>query len=509
MHIDPSKSQTVAKAFADDSEEEERMVMAMDRTEALRGEETFYFFRASEDENMELSFRTEGLDVCGLALLQDDIKRQRACTSGFLALVAAQKGLPAPLVYWIHNQTLQEKSQELCESYVAIIDALVTGEHEVPDLAFSLSETHSGQTFRDMEGSSQFDDGAALPDNLQNALLVMAALAPRTSPFDQARALAELILLNNDENARSDIDTRLNIERAMHAILESNTEESLQTVFRETTRQIIHVTSISKHLLSRAIVSLPATTLRLHCLRRRLALHIVLDAPLDEDIDVTSPSTGVRLLLRMKKHGSFLVSETSDYTALTSLSHLLDIAIDVGFSDLAFLDKNAVQDGSSTAKSASLFSHASTPRNPAETSFNSQIDAIVSQLGLMCSKIRDAGTSHLKRTEAKHALERLIVRLKNAVRTKPLHKQGVFDRSRTSTGNMSAGALEGFLWRAGSGRDTVSSKSEGKDIGGAGVLGRNESVQRVPGTQHKVTWRDDVVGMGDAGAGADDSDDSM
>jgi hypothetical protein len=33
------------------------------------------------------------------------------------------------------------------------------------------------------------------------------------------------------------------------------------------------------------------------------------------------------------------------------------------------------------------------------------------------------------------------------------------------------------------------------------------AVQSAPGKQHKVTWRDDVVGMGDVGPGADKAED--
>lgn len=500
MHAPQSRS--VAKVFAQDSDEEERMIMAMDRTEALRGEETFYFFRNHAGERMETTFPTEDLESYGLTFLQDDTKMRRACTSGFLALVASQKGLPGRLVSWIHNQIFQERSPELCDSYVAIIDALVTTEQDLPDLAFSLGETHTGQTFRDLGASSNSDTSTALPANLHHALKAMAALAPRMPPVDQACAIAELILLNNDENVRSDMTMRIHIESAMYAILESNADEPLETVFQETTRQIVHASSMSRHLLSRAIAGLPAITFRLHQLKRRLALHIVLDAPLDEDIDVASPSTGVRLTLRMKKHPSFFISETTDYTALHSLCDLLDIAIDVGFSDLSFLGQKALPPSEFPTKGTGLFSNAPTPQNPEEASFNSQIDAIVSQLRLMSSKIRDAGTSHLKRTEAKSALERLIVRLECAVRTKPRVKKGVFDR--TSIGNMSAGALEGFLRRAGSGggsRDTPGFESEE-------ARERSTSVQSVPGKQNKVTWRDDVVGNGDVEAGAEESEES-
>jgi len=484
----------MAKEFAQDSEEEERMVIAMERTEVLRGEQTFYFFCGEADEKIEVDFPAAELSAHGLSFLRDDSAWQHACTSGLLATVASQKGLPQQLVSWIHSRIFHEPSEELCEAYVSTLDALVRGGHDIPDLHFSLSETHPGQTVRDAGDNTTRGGDTSLPPHLKHAITTIAVLAPRIGPVNQACTLAELILLNNDENVRSDVAMQLHIERAIYSILESHdSAEDREIVFRETTRQILHASSISRHLLSRAIASLPATILPLHQLRRKLALHILLDGPIDEDIDVTSQSVGVRLLLRLKKHASFHISESTDYTTLHSLIDLLDIAIDVGFSDFAFLS----QEGRTQHKAApkSLFGHATTTSSPAEISFNAQIDDIVAHLRYMASKIRDAGTSHLKRTEAKSALERLIVRLEASVRTKPRARKGVFD----GPGGLGAGALDGYLKRIASENGalgaTGSDNSEGTTT--------KRAVQSVPGKQHKVTWRDDVVGMGDAGPGAD------
>ncbi|GAB7332463.1 hypothetical protein MBLNU13_g04262t1 [Cladosporium sp. NU13] len=485
----------MAKEFAQDSEEEERMVIAMERTEVLRGEEKFHFLCGEPGERIELDFPAAELSTCGLSFLQDDSAWQHACTSGFLAAVASQKGLPQQLVGWIHSRIFHEPSEEICEAYVATLGALVRGEHDLPDLHFSFSETHSGQTVRDAAGDATVDGDAPLPPNLKHALATMAVLAPHIGPVNQACTLAELILLNNDENVRSDVAIQLYIERAMHSILESHASvEDRKVLFREITRQILHASSISRHLLSRAIASLPATNLLLHQLRRKLALQILLDGSVDEDIDVTDRSVGVRLLLRLKKHASFHISESTDYTTLHSLIDLLDIAIDVGFSDFAFLSQESQTQQRTAPKS--LFGHGTTTSSPAEISFNAQIDDIASHLRLMSSKIRDAGTSHLKRTEAKSALERLIVRLEASVRTKPRPRKGVFDRP----GALSAGVLDGYLRRVESENDAAGVSGNGEGMATA------RTVQSAPGKQHKVTWRDDVVGKGDAGPGADEGE---
>jgi hypothetical protein len=503
---DASTSKTIAASFAQDSEEGERMLMAMDRTDALRGEETFYFFHGGSDDKMEVEFPKEELDACGLSFLRDDSSRIRACSSGFLAVVASQKGLPRPLVSWMHNQIFEEDAEDLCESYVAVVDALVKSEHDLPDLAFSLSETHAGQTFRDAEEPGKGSSATAFPRNLDMTLRMMAAIAPRATPIDLTCALAELILLNNDENARSDVKLQTLIERTMRTILDSSTtEEEYQTVSRETTRQILHASSISRHLLCRAIASLPATSLRQHQIRRKLALHILLDAPPDEEIDPSSPSTGVRLLLKIKKHPFFHISESTDYTTLHSLADLLDIAIDAGFSDFAFLSTaGEVSSNPQPHQTHTLFSHTATAQSPAELSFNAQVDSLVAQLRLICSKIRDAGTSHLKRTEAKSALERLVVRLECAVRTKPKPRKGAFELGGGGGGGnqkLSAGVLEKYLGRQQ--HSGGSAKGAGSSVGDDTGTVRDVKAVQQGKERRRVTWGDDVVGHGDENGDAD------
>jgi len=153
----------MAKEFAQDSEEEERMVMAMDRTEVLRGEEKFYFFCGGAHGRTQMDFPATELSACGLGFLQDDSEWQHACMSGFLATIASQRGLPGQLVAWIHDRIFHEPSQELCDAYVAVLDALVRGERELPDLRYSLSETHPGQTMRDATDDTKLREATHYP----------------------------------------------------------------------------------------------------------------------------------------------------------------------------------------------------------------------------------------------------------------------------------------------------------------------------------------------------------
>ena len=503
--LEEAETKNVAAALAEDSDEQERMLMAMDRTEALRGEESFYFFREGGQAPIDIDPPAEELDEYGLGFMGDETKRSLACSSGFLATVASQKGLPTCMTSWLQHRIPLEPSEELCQSYVTVLSALVQSQQLSEEPALSLSEIFEGQTIRDCEDLRISAANASVPHNLQHVLRLIAVLAPRVSPVNKACAFAELILLSNDDKVRRNVDLRLDVEQAMLSILDSSEETDLQTIFRETIRQILDPSLISRYPVSRAIAALPATSYRLHELRRRLALHILLEAPLDETLDLTSPSTGVRLLARLKRHQSFAISESTDYNNLHCLTDLLDIAIDAGFSDFAFLHES--QTAQPKQQSTSLFNAKPAPQAPKEAAFNAQIDALTAQLRFMSSKIRDAGTSHLKRTEAKSALERLVLRLENAVRTRLRPRKGVFDRP-----GMGAGAMEGFVKRAGAGSVTIdeSRSAESEETADLGEREEESGPERAalkspehhrrPGKQHKVTWKDNVVDDAEAGA---------
>lgn len=490
-----------AAAFAGDRDEGERMMMAMERTEALRGEVAFFFFRGDVSEHLGESAQlpSKDLDAHGLSFLKDPARRRLAVTSGFLATVASQRGLPGFVVKWVQHCLLTEESEELCEAYVAILDAVVSSPFEVSEPIFSPSELYTGQTLRDVEETGRHNQGEVqrLPLNLKYALKAMAALAPTISTDDQACALAELVLLNIDDNVRKDLELQICVERAMSAILESDNEEKFASVCQETIRQILHASILSRNFLARTATFLPASSLRLHQLRRRLALHILLDAPADDTIDMTSQDTSIRLITQLRKHPDYHITENTNYTTLLSLTELIDIAIDNGFS--TFQPSNPPTPTTEQA-TKTLFSHHTPTISPEEASFNAQIDSLATQLRLIASTIRDAGTSHLKRTEAKSALERLIVRLESAVRTRARPRRGMFGMGGAGGSSKAMGA---FLKKAEMGGRRKERRvgfaepergDEGLGGGDVAVIDENRLVDQADGNDKLVEERDAKAG---------------
>lgn len=88
-----------------------------------------------------------------------------------------------------------------------------------------------------------------------------------------------------------------------------------------------------------------------------------------------------------------------DYGELSAVTDLLNVAIDSGWSGLAF------------------------PTKEAEKDFNADVDRLSDRVKKIFVSIQDSGASHLKRTLAKEALETLHYRIIYSVRSKPPPKK--------------------------------------------------------------------------------------
>lgn len=449
----------IAAAFTSTSEDYERMKAAIERTEAMKAEETFYFFGSAAASCVE-AMEAYNFDVVekSFDFLECEGDLRFACTSGFLSALATKMSLTSRLVRWIQKALLVEHSEELCDAYVAVIDAVVCSGGASSNNFTSL---RLAQLFPNLQSDVAKETGRRqLPMNLKHVLQAMRVLVRVQSHTQCVADLADLVMLNNDERVRLDVDLQNTIEKLMNSLL-LQLEGTLDTdgwrgnddTWSDLVKKVIDNAHVSRHILARAISSIPATTPILHDVRRRLALHVLLEATGDVDISHTSPDTGVRLLVKLKHHKDFVISESTDYTLLLSLTFLLDIAIDAGFSDFAFVSQANPPPANFAVSTSSIFSDVAKPTLPKETAFNAQVDAIAAQLTQMKNRIRDAGTSHLKRTEAKSALDRLVVRLEYAVRTRLKPRNGVFDsRIKVSSG------LGAFLKRTAGGAEAAEGK---------------------------------------------------
>lgn len=210
--------------------------------------------------------------------------------------------------------------------------------------------------------------------------------------------LYDLMLINIDANVERDPALRVAIAGSVEAMLERASEADQLKIRWQISRGLLGA-RMSRQLKCRAITALPASTQRSHHLRRSLALALITDHVLEGPSQLAQHGDAV--LDRLKAGPDFNINDSTNYNLLNPLVEVLDLAIDSGFSDSDFRSTKQSQDRSTSSVPAKD----PVPTNPskvansspsAEKLFNAQIDAFISQLTLMASRIKDAGTTHLR-----------------------------------------------------------------------------------------------------------------
>ncbi|KAK5129016.1 hypothetical protein LTR85_000349 [Meristemomyces frigidus] len=512
QHVD---GKTMAEAMAVDSDEGTRIRQAMERTEAMQDEGHFSFFSDAAPRVENVPFPVDSLpDKRWAKILKEEKSRIQACLTGFAVDLAARRLLPKNVIRWFACQLAYEPREELCDAYVAIIQACPDGLDMVWSTLSTLrtfyhttlgdkgyqstpcdnlssvpaSGTPEDEQFHCVCGYADDDgsavacdscgkgqhttcyypqyDGKQLPKDLEHhcgdcrprtvdkaaaqqrqkkrranlppPLTLRTHVEIRTSALryvipavercatlagveQVARATADFALASLDEQVKGNLTLRMTIMESIEALLARVPKKDLSKVCSAVKQHLFDDIDITLLLRCQIITALPATSVHAHELRRRLALSCITEESNDianSSRPLASPDWANVLLDRLRTSPHFSISGESDYLLLLHLTTVLDIAIDAGFSDFAFLSLPP-------PKPVGPFGKLPGPP-PEERKFNTQIDALTRQLRTTASRIRDAGATHLRRTEAKSALERLAVRLEHSVRTRPKPKKDVF-----------------------------------------------------------------------------------
>jgi len=205
-------------------------------------------------------------------------------------------------------------------------------------------------------------------------------------------------------------------------------------------------------LMNRLISVLPSSDPTMASIRRQLAYSYLTKTSSCTSLTLRDPSTWTTLVRLLKTDDAFLLNEQTEYSDIAARVAILDVAIGIGFTDRVFIAAPSFRDRESEV-------HA----------FNASVDTIVQLLRSMNSHIQDAGAAHLRRTECKTTIERLVVRLSFAVRTKPKAKKSVFGSITGKSTGSGMESLEGVMAK-------YLAKTKTEEIH---VVGENESNGRV------------------------------
>ena len=484
---------------ADDSDEGERMMLAMQRTEAMGEEETFFYLEGVSGNVEEVAEPDED-DVEGFGawrdgrfkrlktMVLDPRAREQACLSGFLAEVAGKFGMPSQLMNWIFSRLVKESSEELCEAYVEIFRRYLEREDAESAVYASLQKVYAlkdldGKRGNESNGRKTSKAGSGgLPQGLRYILQVIQHACPhQLEPF-HADTFLQLALANIDQRVARDARLRAQSQESLAAVIDQLQQVKQDDMPAKIWRESLADIALSLPLRCRLIASLPAHTEASHGFRRSLALHALASDHGDpksqkqQRYPVLSNDArwGDLILSTLKTSPTWSISESTNYTHLNALIPVLDIGIDAGFPSPRPLTKSLDSKNEIPAVS----------EKERERAFNRQVDALVDQIRAMSSRIRDAGTNHLGRTEAKTALERVAVRVEHCVRTRPTPAKGVFGSGGGVGRQM--GFMSGFLGRGNGG-------------GGGGKEGKERRGKKVVRGKQDGDW----VSVVDEGALSD------
>lgn len=432
-------------ATADDSDEGDRMRLAMQRTEALQEDEKFYYFRngnkAGPSDFPSLHDPGGGPLKPWMKLLQNELLRTHAFLSGFVADMAQIEPLTPRLHEWIANRLMLEPRTDLCEAYCAALEADYTQPSNWQGEFLKFAYFHD--TIDELDHNALTDHltiPTSQPTGLPYVLRILQVICAnqRLLPDSGASLVVALVLAGADEHIKGDAE----LIAELHATIENALDAFPRAEDFEATCKKVHQAFFGRNYLSqnlqcRVVSSLPATSQRAHHLRRALALHLVADFTRSEDyrFGLESSDWAAIIVDRVRCAPEFNIAQITNYSLFDSLVGILDIAIDAGFAD------HVSPSSISMPAKPKAFPNGSSGIPTAESLFNSQIDTLTQQLLLMSSQIRGSGTSHLRRTEAKASLDRLIMRLENGVRTRPKPRKGIFGEAT----DQQRAFLSGFL----------------------------------------------------------------
>ena len=398
---------------SDAEEDPQRVIAAMRRTEALQQDLTWYFFDEKANPFWKREpFPSQVLPETGwMTALKRTWERQQAFLTGFIFDMAQIQQLPPEIISWMLDETIFEPRDELAHAYMSILE-------KCPQ---ALKENFSARRLEAILGglggrkSATKLEEAVLPtyrtqDSRSPTPLRLRRLFKALKNFawcgglsSEARcyALKTMLRLGLDDSIRADGLLSSGLEDAVFALAQDDgsweRESSMLDVSTSTFATIRHI-----QLQLRVLQCIPNTNARMEEFRRHLALCFFLDNEACLHYDLQHPSLSSKIINHLRKSPLYDPTPKTNYGDLGASISILDIAINSGFVCLPFSSKEA------------------------EADFNQSIDALTQQISTLHNNIVDTGASHMKRTEAKNALERLRYRLEFSVRTKPKPKKNVF-----------------------------------------------------------------------------------
>ncbi|RDA82465.1 hypothetical protein CP532_3848, partial [Ophiocordyceps camponoti-leonardi (nom. inval.)] len=242
---------------------------------------------------------------------------------------------------------------------------------------------------------------------LQSFLLLLAAISRALS--DQAVRFASktLLLMSMDSFILYSPDVFVRFCDAFQSLVDAIPSSSWGAFCLETSASL-SAAHKNQTVRANALLCLPLSSVRLHDLRRRLAIAFLFDDTSTVCNTADHTSVTIRDFIDVLDDPGFDITMHTDFSELKSRILILDMAIDGG---------------------SAITSHSEGD----EEAFNRDVDGLAQKLGEIWRRINDSGMK-LARTETKSVVEWVQQRLLHSVRTRKRVKKSVFDLSSQEDG---------------------------------------------------------------------------
>jgi len=487
----------------------DKLLMAMSRANAAKTRTAFHF-------NLdELAAEAPAPEFPGVpedkawALLKDEALREDAFATGFARQILQSCTMDGQKRKWILEKAIREPEAHLADCYLGIlIDAVdrQTTETNGQWIRSAFSPLRSaasltGDIVQPIEHPIQSSPrkpssqllrmihimdllGVLMPIHTKIVSLIILAQLAMDDELMQDVELRELhhkaftsILSSIDDNANfANKDAQDDLSDPATDILE-NGDNVLRSLCLSHYNKLDH-TTLQDYLIS----NLPCCTSRTHDFRRRLALAYFLHSNLPCRQETASLNSDwalqalpTMIVTELETDSDLHITETTDFSILTSRIQLLDAAIDCGFSPTFPLSQVAPTQPTptDTVDLTALFPNKVPPTTAvtsadikaARLAHNASIDLLLRPLRRLSAKIVDTSAmGNMAKTDAKEAVERLVKRLEYAVRLggkKGGRMGGIWDEEVGAGAKRKRESLDGWI---GAFKDEV--KREIKEEGG-------------------------------------------
>jgi hypothetical protein len=427
-----------------ESDDISRLMSAVERTEALNIDRSWSFFGPGSPQPPAVKPIQIVPDVHWSSgwreSLQDDECRSRTFLSGYIGEAWSYGQLPNEFIQWTFESIVQEPKDELRRSYVQafrhVKSEWVRSQVDpatIERIFLSIGASHKSVSCEDLiEPAAYISRSHEAPDyrHLLSVVEMFMVMAPYLETSAHQKLLAIMARLSLDAHVMADARVSVAVEDGLAELIELSTQKHnpaiAQTLVTDLGTRLIDPTlqaQLLKHILSTS----PLTAY----IRIQLAHRFLLGTNWSFEVDVAPPSIDISALTRYLDSGPFDTtfrspSRRPDYANMTAQTYILDIAI---------------ADGGRPASFASRTD---------EVAFNRKVDKLADRVKAIFASIADTGASHMRRTEAKEALQALHYRLLYAVRTEPRPKKNVFggrDGDEYRAEEKSKGFMSKFLTR--------------------------------------------------------------